>query len=97
MLVLNPKAAAQIYGMGQAALGKAALSIEAETKANIQDQGLIDTGNLLNSVQASPTATGWRVSVAAEYAAYPEFGTRYQPPRPYFQPAIDKVSSVWGG
>lgn len=53
----------------------------------------IDSGLLANSIQTaivSPLLT--QVRIGAEYATYLEFGTRRMSPRPYVQPAIDKVS-----
>jgi HK97 gp10 family phage protein len=73
-------------------VAKAALDIEARAKGSIQSQGLIDTGNLLNSVQARRLGSmRWLVEVGAHYGIYLEMGTRFMPARPYLFPAAEYV------
>lgn len=73
---------------------KAAFDIEGNAKANIRAHGLIDTGNLLNSVQAIPGAheLQWFVVVGAHYGIYHEMGTRFLPARPFLLPALEHVA-----
>lgn len=97
-IVVNPAAFAAVEGLAEAALGKIALDLEGHTKQNIQNQHLVDTGNLLGSVQASPRGdAGWTVRVAAEYAAFHEFGTVYISPRPFLRPAVETVRAALAG
>jgi HK97 gp10 family phage protein len=73
-------------------VSKAAHAIEAQTKANITQHDLIDTGNMLGSVQAQPDGTfAWLVGVGAEYAIYHEYGTVKLPPKPFFLPAVRAI------
>lgn len=87
-----PKIAANYRSQAGKEVAKAAIAIEAQTKANIREQDLIDTGFMFNSVQAEPVQPfEWRVSVGAEYAPYHEYGTRHIPARPFFTPAISAI------
>lgn len=67
--------------------------IEGYAKRAIEAQGLVDTGNLLNSPQVyGPQRHGSAVTVGVgtnvEYGKYHEFGTsRGLPPRPWLGPA----------
>jgi len=72
---------------------------------NIRDKDIIDTGNLMNSVQSwRPLYEGENVSVdigtPVEYGTYHEFGTVYMGARPWLRPAfdenIDKARAVVG-
>lgn len=90
---------------------KTAFDIQANIQAQIQANGQVDTGFMLNSVyvvtskestykggeKALPEvespgddATAY-IAVAANYGVYQNYGTRYQPPRPFFEPGIDKA------
>jgi HK97 gp10 family phage protein len=87
-----PKIAMNYRSSAGREVSKAAHAIEAQTKVNITQHDLIDTGNMLNSVQAVPeSAFNWVVSVGAEYAIYHEFGTTKLPPRPFFTPAVEAI------
>ena len=67
-----------------------AARIVAGTQRNIAAHGLIDTGNMLNSVAARPLGDArWLVFVGASYAIYHEYGTRYMPARPSLGPAAE--------
>ena len=51
-----------------------------------------DLGNLVNSIKASPVDNSEVDLIAdAPYAAHLEYGTRNMEPRPFMQPAVDKV------
>jgi len=66
-------------------------------KARIRDEAKlrapVRTGYLRDSIAV--TADG--VVVAAPYARYPEFGTRYMAARPYLRPAVQRVEAELGG
>jgi HK97 gp10 family phage protein len=88
-----PQIAPQLRSQAGKEVSKAAHAIEAQVKANIVQHDLIDTGNMLNSVQAQPEeAFSWIVGVAAEYARYHEYGTVKLPPRPFFTPAVEAIA-----
>jgi hypothetical protein len=54
-------------------------------------QGLRGSGPMLPEIpKAVEEAEAW-AAVAADYAAYPEYGTRYQHAQPAFYPAFDKA------
>lgn len=64
-----------------------------EAVDNINAQNIIDTGNLLNSVQVDVNMTKLQAEIGTRvhYAIYQEQGTRYIRARPFFQPAYEKV------
>lgn len=64
--------------------------VEAQTKINIREHGLIDTGFMLNSVTTQVVSDNEVVvGVGAEYSIYHEFGTsRGLPERPFLGPAV---------
>lgn len=76
---------------------KAALDLEAGIKRGIQERGLIDTGAMLNSVQARklPGPYRWLVEVGQSYAIYHVFGTRHLPARDFWHPPIEQVSKSY--
>lgn len=78
------------------AVAKAAHDIEAGAKANIVSLGLIDTGNMLNSVRAMQVGPlHWRVEVGAFYGIFHELGTVRLPARPFLFPAAEAVSGAF--
>lgn len=59
-----------------AAVEKAVFDIEAHAKSNLVNQGAVDTGNLLGSIQGQMNAPhSGEVSTPVEYSVYVEFGT----------------------
>jgi HK97 gp10 family phage protein len=75
-------------------IDKVAFDIEAATKQRIRGHNLIDTGNLLNSVQTVfPTEDkGFTaiILVGAEYGIYHEFGTVRLPAKPFLRPSVEE-------
>lgn len=68
------------------AVERAARNIEGGAKARAP----VRTGNLRASISAEKTADlEWTVSVAAEYAAYVNYGTRHTAPNPFFTQAVE--------
>jgi HK97 gp10 family phage protein len=71
-------------------------------KQNIRDKHIIDTGNLLNSVQSWPpeytlggqgggkTQASVDIGTPVEYGVYHEFGTSRMGARPWLRPAFDE-------
>lgn len=75
-----------------------AFSIESLTKKNIVDKDIVDTGNMLNSVNANQVEDGGLtrfVGPHTEYAIYNEMGTYKMPARPFLQPAVEQVRPVF--
>lgn len=90
---------------------KTAFDAEANIKANIRQNGQVDSGFMLNSVYTVtsdgstyqgradalpevppvPNDLTAYVAVAARYAVYQNYGTRFLPPRPFFEPGIYKA------
>lgn len=67
-----------------------AARIVAGAQQLVARHGLIDTGNLLNSIQARRLAAArWLVYVGAHYGIYHEMGTRYMVARPFLIPAAE--------
>jgi HK97 gp10 family phage protein len=69
---------------------------------NIRDKDIIDTGNLMNSVQSWPpeyttggqgggkTQASIDIGTPVEYGTYHEFGTSRMGARPWLRPAFDE-------
>lgn len=88
-----PRLAGEVRRRAGEYVAKAAHDIEAHTKRNIQGHGLVDTGNLMNSVRAVKVdALRWQVVVGADYGIYHELGTRFLPARPFLLPAATLVA-----
>lgn len=77
----------------EAFVSKAAQDLAGHAKVNIHAHGLIDTGNLLNSIIVEDGAHALQkfVVVGAHYGIYHEMGTRYMVARPFLGPAADAV------
>lgn len=59
-------------------------------KEHIIANGQVRTGAMLDSVEATQSEDGsMQVVVGVDYAAYQNYGTRYLPPRPFFEPGLD--------
>ena len=86
-----PQAAALIRSRIDQATRKAAFDIEGQAKSNCQQKHIVDTGNLMHSINAHGDGAGWRVDSPANYSLYIEFGTRYQPARTFLVPAAEYV------
>lgn len=71
-------------------VAKTSLDLEARVKRAIQEHGLIDTGAMLNSVQAHQLGPlRWVLEVGQSYAIYHVFGKRHLPARDFWNPPID--------
>jgi HK97 gp10 family phage protein len=91
-----PRIKANMLANAEAFTAKAAMDMEASMKARIISQGAVDTGFLLNSVQATKVGPAhWRVTVGAHYGIYVDFGTRFMAARPFFAPAVAEVSPAF--
>lgn len=86
----------KLHARAEELVAKAAHDIEAHTKEGILAHGLVDTGALLNSVQARQLGPmRWVVEVGQSYGIYHEFGTRYLPARPFLHPAVEQVAPAF--
>ena len=63
----------------------------AEMQTKAQQNAPVDTGHLKRSIGLNMTDSGMSAEVepTAEYAPYPEFGTRFMEAQPYLKPAFD--------
>ena len=90
---------AQVPGNADRVTAEAALMVEAETKKNIRGWGLIDTGALLNSIEAERKKSGtWEVHDGVEYGVYWELGhknifLRRYVRKPFLGPALSYVGA----
>ncbi len=90
---------AKIPGDTSKVVEEAALTVEAKTKENIRRWPLIDTGALLNSIQAEKKRGGlWEVHDGVEYGVYWELGhknifLRRYVRKPFMGPAIQYVAA----
>lgn len=90
---------ATIPGKADEVVGQAAMLIEQQAKLNIQRWPLIDTGALLNSIQAEREKPGkWIVHDGVEYAVFWELGhrnifLRRYVRKPFLGPAIAYTES----
>lgn len=64
----------------------------AEMQEKAQRNAPVDTGNLKRGIGLQITDGGLtaNVSPSADYASYPEFGTRFMEPQPYLGPAFEE-------
>lgn len=85
-----PEAIAKMPGAVSAAVRKTAFDIQTDAQLNLINEGAVDTGTLLNSVQVKAKEFSAEIGPHTEYAYFVEFGTRKMPARPYMIPAADK-------
>lgn len=66
----------------------------AEMQEKAMRNAPVDTGTLKRSIGLEITDGGMSAEVepTADYAPYPEFGTRFMEARPYLKPAFDEQS-----
>lgn len=85
-----PKITAAMKRNADRIVGHYATLIEAGTKVRIINWGLVDTGALVNSVQAGRVRDAlWRVTVGQFYGVFHEFGTRFLPAKPSLIPEFE--------
>lgn len=91
-----PKIKANMVANAEAFTEKAAADMEAGMKARIVGQGAVDTGFLLNSVQAKKIGPAWwRITVGADYGIYVDQGTRFMEARPFFFVTAAEVGATF--
>ncbi|MDY0394789.1 HK97-gp10 family putative phage morphogenesis protein [Virgibacillus halophilus] len=66
-----------------------------EMQRSAQRYAPVDTGNLKRNIKYNSQDDGFTAQVAseAEYAAYQEYGTRYQSGKPHVRPAYHEQKS----
>lgn len=82
-----------IEGKISRAVRTAAFSIEGYAKGNVPPR--VDTGNMMNSINANGHGLSYRVDSPAEYSIYHEFGTRYMSAHPFMVPALERVKPMF--
>ena len=91
-----PRIIASMVPTADMIVAKAAHDIEAQAKVNVHQVKAIDTGTMLNSIQATKIGTAhWRVVVGVDYGVHVEWGTRFMAARPFFRPAINTVQPTF--
>jgi HK97 gp10 family phage protein len=60
-------------------------------KLQAQQEAPVKTGNLRDSINAIPSATGYKVEASASYTGEVEFGTPTKQANPFFTRAIEKI------
>lgn len=64
-------------------------------QARIEDNGQIETGEMYDSVDHVDNGDGSQtVFVGAPYAIYPNYGTRFQPANPFWEPGLDDTKDA---
>lgn len=88
-----PEIANKVPGVFAQIVSKGALDCQANIQGFIRSNGQIDTGFMLNSVHVEPGASELEkfVVVGAFYGVYQNYGTRYLPARPFFEPGVEKT------
>ena len=66
---------------------------EEETKRNIQANGLVDTGELLDSIKSNVTTEGNLELKFEGHGVFHELGTDTVPKRPFALPALDHTQN----
>jgi len=74
---------------------KTSFDLKGNVQAKIIENDQVDTGHMLNSVDVRDGENPYSkyVVVGAEYGIYQNYGTRYLPPRPFWEPSIDRTRS----
>jgi hypothetical protein len=87
------KLAAALPGICEQVVTKTATDAQGNIQAQIVANGQVDTGFMLNSVHVEDgeNSTTKYVKVGAEYGPPQNYGTRYIPARPFFEPGIEKT------
>ena len=90
---------AQVPNNAERITAEAALSVAAEAKKNIRGWPLVDTGALLNSIEAVKKSNHlWEVHDGVEYGVYWELGhrnifLRRYVRKPFMEPAVNYVAA----
>ena len=77
-----------VAGVASAELVKIGAAVATEAKRLAP----VDTGRLRSSIFSQPDGPDVLVGASASYAAFQEFGTRYQHAQPFMTPAIHAVA-----
>lgn len=78
----------------EAGVKKATTELTAEIMGQVEQKGLIDTGNYFRSwtFDIDPDGMGATVGSPVEYGPYLEYGTRFRAARPHVVPAARYIS-----
>ena len=84
-----------IKGAGQKVLeqsGKVVKNNAEKLKSSAQSKAPVDTGFLKSNIRTSyPEALEAHIDAEAAYSGYQEYGTRFQPGKPFMRPALNTV------
>ena len=83
----------QLEGKYTKAVEIAARHVEARAKAICVEKDIIDTGTMMNSINANKLGVlEWEIGPSVDYAPFLEFGTVYMIARPFMIPALEAES-----
>jgi hypothetical protein len=89
-----PQIAALITPACSHIVGATADAAVINIKGFIEANGQVDTGFMLNSVHTEKVdETTTNVVCDAPYAGFQNYGTRYLPPRPFWEPGLELTQS----
>jgi len=72
------------------------LQTQTDVRTNILKYDYIDTGETFRSVEGDMTGEfSGEVTVGTDYAVFGNYGTRYQPARPFFSDAVVKAEAEY--
>ena len=88
-----PQMGGQLYSACSQVVAKTAFDCQGNIQGFIRANGQVDTGNMLNSVHVEDGASDLNkfVIVGAPYGIYQNYGTRYMPGRPFFEPGVEQT------
>lgn len=88
-----PQISGQLYTACSQVVSKTAFDCQGNIQGFIRANGQVDTGFMLNSVHVEDGANDLNkfVVVGASYGVYQNYGTRYLPARPFFEPGVEQT------
>lgn len=85
---------AELFTNVQPVLDSTVEKVAEEVRQNIRNKNIIDTGALLDSIEAETGKMPARVRDGVPYGVYNEFGTYKMAARPFFIPAVEKGGEI---
>ena len=84
-------------GTAEQLLNEVANELVSEIKNNIQTKGVVDTGDLLDSIAQETNGTEATIHDGVTYGFFNEFGTYKMAARPFFIPALERWTDLISG
>ena len=88
-----PQISEELQSVLSQVVSKTAFDCQGNIQGFIRANGQVDTGFMLNSVHVEDGASDLNkfVVVGASYGIYQNYGTRYMPGRPFFEPGVEQT------